>query len=216
MTQSSRTRRIWLPIITVLVVVGTAAIIVLRHKFPKAITTEDTAIVAASLTLLATIVAYWSAKESRDAATDSRRALRLHFRPGDVRIGFSVRDPNDMNAQMAYTSVPSPARLWVSLTFWPPTQSTYQVVWVGDDGQARSPRWINPPPGGDYGWLLLEGISAEETKSADGPPQIRAEVRQLKILCTDDQSGARWEASRSWPAGSFLGSYALPFELIDG
>lgn len=190
--------------------VAAIGLVWLRHARPKLITTEDIAIFAAMITFAATFTAVRAALASRDAAEDSRRALRLHFRPGKVRIGFTARDPGDPTAQMVSAPVPNPAPLWLSVTSWDDMDREYELVWIRDDNKTEA-RNIVVPAHGEGRPVLLAGIGAREDRN--GPTvEILAAVR-LILRCRDDQTGALWKASKSFPTPTPLGSYALTFDL---
>jgi hypothetical protein len=202
----------WLLIPAVLVCA--AAAVVVRHQWPKLFTADDIAIFGAALTLAATITAVKAAQASRDAASDSRRALQLHFQPGDVRVEFRVRDPNNPDAKMVWNQVPDGAPLWLHLIFWQPMQSEYEIVWVDSSGRSSAPRHLRPPVGGECEPLLLDGLTGREDRS-DSFPRVIAAVPKLLITCRDDRAQARWSTSMSVPTPEELGSRALTFELVD-
>jgi hypothetical protein len=198
------------------VLVVASLVIFLRHQWPKLITSEDVAIFAAALTLAATITAVRAAQASRDAAQDSRRALQLHFQPGDIRVGFQVRKPNNLNTAMPWTAVPDPAPLWVTLALWAPVQAEYKLVWVDDDGQSHEhyiPVGDMPPDAAtEVEPVLLTGIKAREDRS--GPVvQTLASVPMLSVYCRDRRVQADWQATLRQPGSTALGSYRLRFEL---
>jgi hypothetical protein len=198
------------------VLVVAALVIFLRHQWPKLITSEDVAIFAAALTLAATVTAVRAAQASRDAAQDSRRALQLHFQPGDIRVGFQTRKPNDPNAAMPWTAVPDPALLWVTLALWAPVQAEYKLVWVDDDGQAHE-HYIaigdmSPDAAAEVEPVLLKGIKAREDRS--GPiVETVASIPRLSVYCRDRRVQADWQATFRQPDSTALGSYRLRFEL---
>ena len=205
-------RRKWTGWLILPVVLAVATTLVwIRHARPNLITTEDIAIFAAMITFAATFTAVRAAQASRDAAEDSRRALRLHFRPGNVRIGFSTRDPGDPDAPMLYTQIPDPAPLWISLTSWDDSEREYELVWTRDDNKAET-RNVVLPAHGDGRPVLLVGIAAREDQT--GPTrEIIAAIPLLILRCRDDQTGALWRASKSFPTPTPLGSYVLTFDL---
>ena len=197
-----------------LLVMGVASIVViaaLRH-WRSAVTSADIPIITGLFSVASTTLAYLSARASRAAASDSRKALLLHFRPEDLRAAFSVRDPADPNAQMGWTSVPSPAPLW--LTFSPfgvnPVEQ-YTVTWVDASGVAVAPREITLGPG-DEKHLRLDGVTAEEDTSS-GIREIVGALERLTVECRDEQANAKWKAERRWPRSGPLGSYKLVFDL---
>jgi len=188
------------------VVVGA---VVVRHVWPNLIAADDIAILGAGLTLAATGLAFRAAGESRDAATESRRALQLHFRPGNVHVEFTVRDPADPAASMLYVPVPSPAPLWVGLTFHEEAQAEYQLEWIDSNGRAHTRQVV---PTGQVQFLLLEGIDAEEDNSSGAIRQIVAALPHLSLHCQDRLLGTTWRTSKSWPTATVLGSYELTFQ----
>lgn len=189
-----------------------AALVVLRHQHPKLITSEDIAIFAAALTASTAALSFAAAREARAAASDSRRALQLHYMPANVRLGFTLRDPNDPSAQMHYVPLPNPAYLWVTLLFWGDPQEEYSFVWVDDAGQSHE-RTVMPVSSLEH-HIRLDGIVGREDTS--GPiSQIRAGDVQLKLLCKDRSTRSSWRWSRVWRAGDPLGSYKVDFELYD-
>ncbi|WP_157517484.1 hypothetical protein [Micromonospora rifamycinica] len=205
-------RRMALFISVSVVVMGAVAMIWLRHSRPKLVTEEDIGIAAAAVALITAFLTYQAASESRTAATESRRALQLHFRPSNVRLGFSVRDPGDPQSQLLSTPVSDPAPLWASMIFQGDLQDDYEVVWIDDNGVARSPRHVRPEISGQEITVQLEGIQAAE--ATDGFRLPIAAIHSLKIYCKDAHSGARWCASFSSPRQP-LGSYRLRFELVE-
>ncbi|MEU5904825.1 hypothetical protein [Micromonospora sp. NPDC047527] len=192
---------------------GVATAVFLRHRFPKLITSEDIAITAAGITLMTALLAFASAKASQKAASESRRALQLHYQPGRIRVEFTTRDPKNPAVPAS-----SPAPLRVSLVFWPGIQSAYELIWVDDDGQAHAPTHVTPPVQGevnwDAGWFLLAGVSAEEG-SGQNNPRLPLGLQRLQIECRDDRLGTKWRAVKSWPAGSEPGTCVLSFEPVD-
>ncbi|MGC5661696.1 hypothetical protein ACN261_15020 [Micromonospora sp. WMMD723] len=205
-------RRVALFFFVSVVVVGAAVMIWLRHSRPKLVTEEDIGIAAAAVALITAFLTYQAASESRTAATESRRALQLHFRPSDARLSFSVRDPSDPQSQLLSTPVSDPALLWASMIFQGDLQDDYEVVWIDDSGVARSPRHVRPEFVGHEIHVKLEGIQASEATEMIRQPV--AAIHSLKIYCKDTHSGARWCASFSSPRQT-LGSYRLRFELVD-
>ncbi|MBW4704615.1 hypothetical protein [Micromonospora sp. RL09-050-HVF-A] len=205
-------RRVALFSFVSVVVVGAVVVIWLRHSRPKLVTEEDIGIAAAAVALITAFLTYQAASESRTAATESRRALQLHFRPGNCWLGFSVRDPGDPQSQLLSTPVSDPAPLWAKMIFHGDLQDDYEVVWIDDSGVARSPRHVRPEISGQEIAVKLEGIQASE--ATEGPRQPIAAIHSLKIYCKDSHSGARWCASFSSPRQP-LGSYRLRFELVE-
>ncbi|MBO4209196.1 hypothetical protein [Micromonospora echinofusca] len=195
------------------VALGVATAIFFRHRFPKLITTEDIAITAAGITLMTALLAFASAKASQSAASESRRALQLHYQPGRIRIEFTARDPEN-----PLVPASSPAPLRISLVFWPGIQSAYEMIWVDDYGRAHAPTHVTPPMQGevnwDAGWFLLADVSAAEGPGPNNP-RLPLGLQMLQIECRDDQLGTKWRAFKSWPAGSEPGVCVLSFEPVD-
>ncbi|MFI6078874.1 hypothetical protein ACIA5C_45925 [Actinoplanes sp. NPDC051343] len=183
-----------------------------HHHWRAVIATEDIPIITGWFSVASTTLAYLSAKASKAAADDSRRALLLHFRPESVRAAFSVRDPRSPEAQMPYMKVSSPAPLWLTLT--PRGQNpaeTYTVVWVGDDNVPSARREVVLEPGRDE-YLQLVGVAAEEDTSG-AIRQTVAALSRLTIECRDNQMKAKWVKTRRWPERGALGSYLFESEL---
>jgi hypothetical protein len=178
----------WLTIPSVLAIAVVAS--VLRHIHPRLFTSEDISTFGTALTLAATLTAVRAAQASRDAAKDSRRALQLHFRPGDVRVQFHVRDPKDPNAQMPWNKLPTNPPLWISLVFWQPTQALYEVLWVGTDGETRRMKRA-PHPGGEADPIRLDGLVGREESGGSGINVVAA-IPHLVIRCVDDKGAADW------------------------
>lgn len=199
----------WTIVFLVAVAISAVAAVAVRHHWSRLITTDDIAILAAAFTLAATGLAYGAARESRDAASESRRALQLHFRPGGVWVDFKIRDPHDPQAQMPYTPLPVPAHLWVSLIFQSEVQDQYELVWIDDAGQSH-PRTLNPIAGVEE-HFRLDGIVGTEDRS-EGPARIRAGRVRLILTCIDGHVGGKWTVARTWGAATDLDSCRLDFD----
>jgi hypothetical protein len=187
--------RVWVGALTVALLALLA--IVLRHRWPKLITSEDIEIFSAALALIATGLAMVAARHSHESARESHRALALHFRPGPVRVGFSTVDP----AQ-------APAPLSISVAFWDPVQRQYEVKWIDHQGKSHD-QTLTTEGGHTEHSIRLEGIVAEERQ--DGYPQVVAAVPRLRFTCTDEHVRTVWHATMSEAPGTELGSYLLHF-----
>jgi hypothetical protein len=208
-----RMRRGWrgrfvMVLVLVAVIAGTVLVIWARHRWPKAITGEDVAIFGSGLTLASTLLAYGAASESRSAATESRRALALHYRPGEVVVRFDTRSAEVFQADR---QLEGRLPLHAVLIFHEEFAEEYRVEWLDVGGRTRS---VQLTPNGMDQRVLLEGIEAHEVE--DGPGYVPAAViPRLTITCRDQRMGSAWTATRRWERGGPLGSHYLNFEFAE-